>query len=792
MAFRTTSEPPTEGTPGELFQPSSAGNSTNAIPGALDEAIAPEGTGPGQPAEESSEPAVILAEGLTGQQWMEMSQRAFEASTTWFEASIQRPIARNYAHFQSRHAPGSKYLTEYYRLRSQTFRPKTRSMVRRSEAALAVALFSTAELLDTSAWDDTDPDQNDAAEVNKGILQYRMERTLYWYETIIGAQQEASVCGIVIGHMYWKYRTRPRRELQTNLETGKVDWVTSREVIEDEPIVDLVPIDMVRFDPAADWRDPLNKSPYLFHQMPMYVGEVKQMIRDLNSEYGGTWYFPQDDSVWWHHAQNTENPIRRARDGGQLDPLDIQRGVPDLEVVFITRAYVRVNSTDYTYDMLDKDVLLSIPRPVEEVFPHLPLGKRPLVSGVAQLEAHKVVPTSPVGMVDEIQREVNELANLTQDGIRLAVLNRWIARRGASLDLETLKYGAANSVIITDDVNGDVKELKHTDVPQSVFVHADRVSSDFDDLAGNFSGSTVVNNRNMNETVGGMELLQGDAGAVREYEIRTIVETFVNKVIEHLTWLEQTYETDEDVINAVCTRTGLNLERALDVLARHVRIQTNVGFGATSPEQRIKRIQLGVSTVTELNPEAGMQFDTGEIVKEVFGALGYKNGARFYKPGQNNMDPQMQKVMQENQQLKAQLAGKQAESQSRVQVATINAKGRLQHAAMEQQTRQAIAQIEADLRAKELALQQVDRQLDAQGVQIDQARLANERDALSNDIQNDRIKLMAELHKIQHGSPTGAAQQLEHTPTAAGAAGDPSRSGELARQRFGLIPFQAG
>ncbi|MGH2903913.1 MAG: hypothetical protein ACRDK7_10065, partial [Solirubrobacteraceae bacterium] len=298
---------------------------------------------------------------------------------------------------------------------------------------------------------------------------------------------------------------------------------------------------------------------------------------------------------------------------------------------------------------------------------------------------------------------------------------------------------------------------------------------------------------NMNETVGGMELLQGDAGAVREYMIRTIVETFVNGSIQHLTWLEQTYETDEDILNSVCTRTGLDLERVLDVLGRRVRIQTNVGFGATSPEQRIKRLQLGCTTLTEIQPEASSELDTGELVKEIFGALGYKNGARFYKPGQNNAaSPELQKALQQVAQLKAQLAGKQTEAGARVQVASITAKQRMAHAAMQEGTRRMIAQMEGQIRMKELQLQAVDRQLNSQDVQIDQQRLANERDALTNDIQNDRIKLMAELHQIANGGAGGAATQLQHTPTDAGAAGDPSRSGELARQRFGLIPFQQG
>lgn len=777
MAFRTTSEPPVEGSPAQALQPQ--GNDEQQSPAQGNEA-------------DDASKHVPLAAGWTGEQWTQAAQRSYEASSSWFEASVQRPLARNYAHFQSRHAPGSKYLTEFYRLRSQTFRPKTRSMVRRSEAALAVALFATADLLDMQAWNDTNQDQQDAAEVGKAILQYRMERTLQWYQTMVGAQQEASINGRVVGHVYWRYATRERQELHVDELTQKVEWRTVREVTEDEPRVDLVPLENIRIDPAADWRDPLNRSPYLFHRMPMFVGEVKQMIRDRNSEYGETWYFEFDDSVWWKHSQNTEDPVRRARDAGQLDPLDLQRGVPDFEVVWITRCYMRVNGTDYCFDMLDQEVLLSVPRPLEEIYPHLPPNTRPLVSGTAAIEAHKVIPTSPVGMVEETQREINELANLTQDGLRMAVLNRWIARRGASLDVETLKYGAANSVIIADDISQDVRELRAQDIPPSVFGASDRLSNVFDEMSGSFSASSVRDQRQLNETVGGMQLLQGDATGLKEYEIRTMVETFVDPVINHLLWLEQTYETDEELLTEVCTRTGLALDRVLDVLARRIRVQVNVGFGSTSPEQRIKRLQMGVMTVTELSPESGAQFNVGEIVKEVFGALGYKNGARFYNPNGNQQNPAMQKLAQENAQLKAQLAGRTTEANARVQVATINANAKLRHAAMDSQTRQGIARLQADLRSKELQLQAVDRQLEMQHTQIEQARLANERDALSNEIQTERIKLMAELAKIAHGGPAGAQAQMQQDRTGPSFNVDNSRSGELARDRYGLIPFDQG
>lgn len=802
MSFKTTSEPPLEG--GLLTAPEPLKRVGQAVdPGTGTDETEPDEGEDGETKQAAAVPDDIAA-GLSEAQWVQMAQRAYTAAETWFDASVQPTVARNYAHFQSRHAPGSKYLHDYYRLRAQTFRPKTRAMVRRSEASAVVALFSTSDLLDVDSWDDTNPDQRDAAEVAKAILQYRLERSLYWFQTMAGSQQEASVTGRPILHIYWRYRTRLRQSLRRDPTTGRVDWVQEREAIEDKPRVDLVPIENLKMDPAADWRDPINASPYLFHRMPMYVGDLKAMARDMNSQVGEAWYRNVDDNTWWTHAntgggQDTR-AIRTARNAGQLDAQELQRGSPDLEIVWVTRCYIRIDNVDYMFDMLDTQLLLNTPRDVEEVYPHLEPGQRPYVMGTAAVEAHKVYPTSPVGMVEESQREVNEVANLTQDGLKMAILNRWIARRGANIDVETLKYAAANSVIIADDIQQDVRELRQSDVPTSAFAVTDRVSASFDEVAGNFSSASVQTNRQLNETVGGMNLLSGDASQVKEYEIRTLVETLVEPALNQIYAMEQYYETDEAMLRDVATRAGLDLERVVQLLALGIRVRTNVGFNSTSPERRIQRVALCVSTVTQLLPETQQGLNGPEIVKEIFGAAGFKNGARFYPSLEGkDKDPRVAQLEQENAQLKQMLQGKQMESQAKLQAAQITVNGRLQQAAMTEKTRLQIAQMEGALRSQELQLQAVDRQLESSSQEIDRMRLANERDALSNEIQNSRIELLTMLapHAIgqipqQHeqGGPQGPGAAL---PKQGGSvAGSDGNAGTLSRGKFGLIPFEQG
>jgi hypothetical protein len=56
--------------------------------------------------------------------------------------------------FQSKHPADSKYNSEAYKFRSRLFRPKTRSVIRKNEAAIAAAFFSNVDVVNVSAADE--------------------------------------------------------------------------------------------------------------------------------------------------------------------------------------------------------------------------------------------------------------------------------------------------------------------------------------------------------------------------------------------------------------------------------------------------------------------------------------------------------------------------------------------------------------------------------------------------------------------------------------------------------------
>src|SRR5688572_7708362 len=80
-----------------------------------------------------------------------------------YAAHLQSKWATNYRAFANQHYDGSKYGSDTYRSRSKFFRPKTRAMVERNLTATAAAFFATADVVQTSAGNDADPEQRASA-----------------------------------------------------------------------------------------------------------------------------------------------------------------------------------------------------------------------------------------------------------------------------------------------------------------------------------------------------------------------------------------------------------------------------------------------------------------------------------------------------------------------------------------------------------------------------------------------------------------------------------------------------
>ena len=331
--------------------------------------------------------------------------------------------------------------------------------------------------------------------------------------------------------------------------------------------------------------------------------------------------------------------------------------------------------------------LLTNPKQLTEIYPHLRDGERPYVMGSSMIEAHRVHPSSLIELTQDLQTAANDIANQRSDNVQLVLNKRYHIRRSANIDINALKRSVPGGSVMMDDPVQDVQIVNTPDVTASSYEEQDRLNVDFDDIAGTFSQATVQTNRNMNETVGGMEMLSSDANAQIEYMIRTFAETWVEPVLRQMIRLEQYYETDDVIlevaVNKAAEEGGIGAEifqrfmgdDADELLRNEMTIGVNVGIGATDPVKKIERLLIGIRTLGDVNPDIIAYLNQNEITKEVFGALGYKDSTRFIEEKEGTMLGEMQGRLDQMEQAVQALADKGAkaeiDAQSRVLAAQI-------------------------------------------------------------------------------------------------------------------------
>jgi hypothetical protein len=685
--------------------------------------------------------------------WLALARDAYDTSTDYFDASVRGRVEKALAHFKNRHAPGSKYHSEAYKYRAKGFRPKTRSTVRRAEAAAAVAYFSTQEAVHVSAEDNRDDRQRAGAALTGALLNYRLENNTPWFLTLVGAYQDAINTGVCISHQYWDYREavdyKPITDPVTGMPltdplTGDPLTYSQVQVLSDQPAIDLVPIENFRFSPAADWRNPAERSPYLIELIPMFIGDVLERMK-LPGQDGTAW-FPMDEAeIRGYSAMGEHDSVRTARAEKGQQPTTAQHEHGAFDIVWIHRNIIRRDGIDWFFYTVGTEALLSDPAPLRDVYAHLEPGERPYVIGTAMVESHQAMPPGLTSLMHSLQQEANDISNQRRDNVALVLNKRYFARKGAQIDWAALKRNVPGGIVQMTDIASDLRSEESRDVTGSAYQEQDRVNVDFDELGGTFSPGTIASNRALNETVGGMSLLQSDSNVMGEYMLRIFNETWVEPVLRQMVKLLQRYDDDPKllaILGADALEGGMEANREL--IQGPMAVRVNVGFGATKPEQRLQKLDVGLSLALKYAPQLAGAMDAKEVLKEVFGAIGYKGADRFF-PQQQGEDPRMAQMQQQIAQLEQALKSRQGESQARAQASLQAAQIKAQADAQALDKELAFKRWQAE---QELALDtaklQADKQEQMDSHKVDLSKLAIQEQAKRRQFE-DEARLKARL-----------------------------------------------
>jgi len=203
------------------------------------------------------------------------------------------------------------------------------------------------------------------------------------------------------------------------------------------------------------------------------------------------------------------------------------------------------------------------------------------------------------------------------------------------VDLDALIRNVPGGGVMMNDPEKDVQTVDTRDVTGSSYQEQDRLSVEMDELTGSFSQTSVQSNKNLNETVGGMEAMSTGAGAVRDYGLRIFFETWAEPTLRQLVRLEQFYETDKTILSLAAKKVSLFQRFGIDkitddLLINELTVRVNVGMGNTDPQKRVEKLMYATKNAASL-PEMAQRMKSSEVADEIYGSLGYKDASRFFR-----------------------------------------------------------------------------------------------------------------------------------------------------------------
>jgi hypothetical protein len=438
-----------------------------------------------------------------------------------------------------------------------------------------------------------------------------------------------------------------------------------------------------------------------------------------------------------------DDSIQQARDGRRENPDTVKSTVSDFDVIQVHLNFIRSEGDIYAFYSLKDLELLTDPVPLEEMFP---IGEIPVTVGFCILETHQAMPKGLSQLGSQLQQEANEIANQRLDNVKFVLNKRWIVRRGSQVDVEGILRNVPGGVTMASDVEKDVKEVNWTDVTASSFQEQDRLNADFDDLeGGGLNSSSVMTNRRLNETVGGMKMMMQSGNSLTEYTFRVWVETWLEPTLRQIVKLEQKFESDEVVLAIAAQKAGAwqhyqqnpDLDRLLD---QELTLTVNVGMGATDPEQRFQRLMQATGAYAQLAQQASPDMNLPEFRKELFGLAGFKDSARFFTQADVRV-VQAQQMMQQAEGIAKQIIDSHKDRIQRRERALDEREGQLENELGK-------AQLDFSARMKELMMEFALKQREQQFDFMMEARANQQKLAIEQG--KAQVKMASDQKKAQH------------------------------------------
>lgn len=649
---------------------------------------------------------------LTPAEWLRLTLNMKVAAETNLNP-LRNIWANNYRAYNNQHAQGSKYTTERYRGRSQFHRPKTRTAVKKSDAGAANALFATSDIVSVEPTNPLDPKQMASAQINKALLNFRLDRKsgkagVPWFQIAVGAHQDSNITGLCVSKQYWERRERNTGKMKPkpvlDEQTGEpqmapvldalgqptMDPATGQAVMQpvtvmqpvmkilrDRPMIRLFPPELVLRDPGADWLDQAQESSYCGLMHAMTVGDMEAMTGDPQTKTKNMRFLKVERSqLLSARIGSAGTQVTTARESsGNRGRQEVSTGLQEFDRIWAIEWFVRYQGVEYVYWTAGSTCLISEVMLLEEAYPEQG-GERPIVIGVGNIEPHKIDPMSMVQSVLPMQGEMNDLVNLRMDGVKDSVRPLATVVRGKNIDVKALQHRSGDSVLYVtskDDVNFD----RPGSIGGEAYQEMNYLNADFDVAVGQFDGGSVTTNRELNKTVGGLNLLNASANVVGDFDLRVWIETYVEPVLRQVVKLEQYYEDDEKILVIAGQKANLYQKFGVstiddELLMMECSITVNAGIGNADPTIKFdKFVKASAAAGQLLGDQVQARAKHDPIIDELFGTMGFRDAAeRFFHPG-DQTDQRIVKLQEAVGALQGQVAEKQSALDNAVEVKRI-------------------------------------------------------------------------------------------------------------------------
>jgi len=197
-------------------------------------------------------------------------------------------------------------------------------------------------------------------------------------------------------------------------------------------------------------------------------------------------------------------------------------------------------------------------------------------------------------------------------------------------------------------------------------------------------------------------------------------------------------------------------------------------------------LSMALDQVAKFAPNLMQQLDAGEFVAEIMGAVGYRDGVRFFPSlGSDEVDPRITELEQQIQQMQQYIETKQAEQQGRIQVAQINQEGAMARTQMQEEVKLMLAEnknnMEGFIIQMKNRLEELDRMVSIELSDIKRREYYLQREALSAEIQERDRQYALQIAGMASDGGKGGAPNLPGN----------DKAGVISRDNFGMVPNNA-